>query len=110
MAETSSGLADRVGGIEADLDAMRRFLSQAAGPGSATAVGDLVTAMGRAVDRRIRTGEALRAGRDRLAASGARLAAMISTEADLARLPDGRLQATRLAPLPTAELRLVLDR
>lgn len=86
MAEISSGLADRVGGIEADLDAMRRFLAQAAGAGSATAVGDLVTAMGRAVDRRIRAGEALRAGRDRLAASGARLAAMISTEADLARL------------------------
>lgn len=31
-------------------------------------------------------------------------------EADLSRLPDGRLVARRLMPLPTAELRVVLER
>ena len=31
-------------------------------------------------------------------------------EADLSRLPDGRLLARRLAPPPAAELRVVLDR
>ena len=31
-------------------------------------------------------------------------------DADLSRLPDGRLTARRLMPLPTAELRVVLDR
>jgi outer membrane lipoprotein LolB len=31
-------------------------------------------------------------------------------QADLSGLPDGRLFAQRLMPLPTAELRLVLDR
>ncbi|HOB67206.1 outer membrane lipoprotein LolB [Ottowia sp.] len=31
-------------------------------------------------------------------------------QADLSRLPDGRLSARRLMPLPTADLRVVLDR
>ena len=31
-------------------------------------------------------------------------------QSDLSRLPDGRLSARRLMPLPTAELRVVLDR
>ncbi len=31
-------------------------------------------------------------------------------DADLSRLPDGRMTARRLMPLPTAELRVVLDR
>ncbi|MGE3348509.1 MAG: lipoprotein insertase outer membrane protein LolB [Ramlibacter sp.] len=31
-------------------------------------------------------------------------------QADLSSLPDGRLQARRLAPPPTAEMRVVLDR
>lgn len=86
VAQTSSSLAGRVKRIEADLDAMRQFLGRGAGERSAVVVGDLVTAMGRAVARRIGAGAALRDGLERLADAGARLAAMSSTEADLARL------------------------
>lgn len=86
LAETSATLAERVERIKADVDAMRLFLGEAAGPASTAAVGDLVTAMNHTVERRIAAVAALREKQDRLADSGSLLAAMISTEADLARL------------------------
>ncbi|MDP2085916.1 MAG: HAMP domain-containing protein [Gemmobacter sp.] len=86
LVESSAALAERVERIKADVDAMRLFLGGTAGPASTAAVESLVAAMNRTVERRIAAVTAMREKHGRLADSGSLLAALISTEADLARL------------------------
>lgn len=80
-------LTDRISRIETDIVAIRRFLTGATGDlAEADGARSLVDAMGAAV-RRVETLDA-RVRRESLvtAAAGSRLAALISTETDLARL------------------------
>lgn len=82
----SRALQQRVDRIDADLEVMRAFLGRASGPGSATAVRGVVAEMERTVAGLIEATARGNTERAALSESGAVLAALISTEADLARL------------------------
>lgn len=110
VAELSRSLGGRVDRIASDLEATRVFLGRAAGPGSAHAVRGVAGEMNRAVGGLITAENGVRAEREALADTGSRLAALISTEADLARL---RVTAGiwELYALPeSGDSRAVLDR
>ena len=82
----SRALEERVDRIADDLAAMRAFLGQAEEQGSARTVRAVAERMNRTVARKIVAEAAVRAEAEALAGSGTRLAELISTEADLARL------------------------
>ncbi len=84
--DLSRALGRRVDGIATDLAAMRAFLGRAFGPGSAEAVRGVVAEMDRTVAGLIDATAGTAAGRVALSESGTRLAKLISTETDLARL------------------------
>lgn len=84
--DLSRELERRVDRIATDLEAMRAFLGRAAGPGSAAQVRGLVAEMERTVAGLIEASSSAVAGRAALSDAGTQLAALISTEADLARL------------------------
>ncbi|WP_073063327.1 ATP-binding protein [Paracoccus solventivorans] len=86
VAETTQALDGRVDSIAADLDAMRLFLGGRTDPGSADAVRRLVGRMRQSVDLLVGVEAALQADRALLVEAGSRLAMIISTETDLARL------------------------
>lgn len=84
--ELSQALRQRVERIAADLEVMHSFLGRAAGPDTAAAVRGLVVEMDRTVALLIGATSRGAAGRAALSDAGTRLAALISTEADLSRL------------------------
>jgi two-component system sensor histidine kinase TorS len=84
--DLSRALGLRVDGIATDLAAMRAFLGRASGPGSAEAVRGVVAEMDRTVAALIDATAGAVAGRVALSEAGTRLAKLISTETDLARL------------------------
>lgn len=84
--DLSLSLERRVDRIASDLDAMRSFLGRSLGPGSAEAVRDVAKRINLSVRILIAADADVAAGRDVLSDAGARLASLISTEADLARL------------------------
>jgi two-component system sensor histidine kinase TorS len=86
VADLSQALDGRVARIDSDLAAMREFLGRGPGRGSAEKVRALAAELNLAVNGLIAADTGLRAERDRLDEAGARLARLISTEADLARL------------------------
>ncbi|MCV2866768.1 ATP-binding protein [Albidovulum sediminicola] len=86
VAELSHALDGRVDSMESDLAAMGAFLGRGPLPGAADAVRALVQRMDQTVRQLIVADAAMLKERDGLAEAGSRLAALIATETDLARL------------------------
>jgi two-component system sensor histidine kinase TorS len=84
--DLSLALEGRMDRIATDLAATRRFLGKTAGPDLVEGVRGLAGGLDETVHSRIAADAALATERADLTHAGARLAALISTEADLARL------------------------
>ena len=84
--EISRALEGRVDRIADDLATMQAFLGQAEGRGSAQMVRDVAGQMNQTVARKIAAEAAVRTEAAAVTGAGTRLAALISTEVDLARL------------------------
>lgn len=87
IATNAGTLAGRIDRIETDLQAMRRFLGQAEDPLPEPAEARaLVARIGDSVRRLHGLDDTISKARDRLTQAGVRLAALVATERDLARL------------------------
>lgn len=87
ISETTAALVERIAGIEADIEAMRRFLAMdATGNRTAEDARALARQMSATVRRLLNLETAVRLREETLMAASRRLAGLVSSETDVARL------------------------